>query len=217
MNDKTMPEDNAAFSMYTVDIQDSCSLGMDRALGIEKDSLDIAARDRKGSWFKPILGIFFGVAAQAIATCMNLQLHWRTLRVPRASAHVGTAASDSGNEAKPTAEVLESSMDIVIGPQHVAVPRSAAVSNSGRKAQPQPTPDELAFSMDIALGERFTVSSTVASTSESQRPIAEVPVSDCAPQWPSGRTASLNRLHPTQRIVERAAIPVKQEAKPLRP
>jgi len=138
---------------------------------------------------------------------MKLQLNWVKLRVPRASADVGTETNESGSQARPTAEVLERSMDIAIGPQHVPVARSAAASRSGRKAQPQPTPDQLAYSMDIAIGERFTVSSTaVASTSESQKPTVEVPDSDSASQCLRGRTPNFNRFHPTQVI---------QEVKPL--
>jgi hypothetical protein len=218
VNNRTMPEDNAAFSANTVDVQDLCSLGMDRALGIEKASLGKATRYKKASRFAPRLGKLFNAATQAIASCVKLQLNWMTLRVPRASAHVGTAASSSGSQAKPTAEVLERSMDIAIGPQHVAAPRSTAASSSGRKAQPQlrPTPDELAYSMDIAIGERFTVSSsTAASTSDSQSLPAEVPESSRVPQWLHGRRANFNRFHPIRRIVDGAASQVTQGARPL--
>jgi len=201
---------------FPVDFQNLCSLGMDRALGIENASLDKATRSKKASRFVPIPGKLFDVATQAIASCMKLQMNWMTLWVPRASAHVGKAASNSGSQAKPTAEVLERSMDIAIGPQHVAAPRSTAASSSGRKAQLQPTPDELAYSMDIAIGERFTVSSsTVASTSDSQSPTAEMPESRSASQWLRGRTANFNRFHPIYRKVDGAVFQVIQGAKPL--
>jgi hypothetical protein len=107
-------------------------------------------------------------------------------------------------------------MDIVLGRQDVAAPRSTAVSSLSRKAQPQPTPDELAYSMEIAIGERLTVSSpAVASTSDSQKPTEEVPVSDSAPQWQRERTPNFNRLHPSYRIVDGVALQAVQEAKPL--
>ena len=213
MNPRTIPSCNAAppfvaavegqtpITGFPVDFQDLCSLGMDRALGIEKASLDKAARYKKASRFVPIPEKLFNVATQVIASCMKLQMNWMTLmtlRVPRASAYVGKAASNSGSQAKPTAEVLERSMDIAIGPQHVAAPRSTAASSSGRKVQPQlqPTPDELAYSMDIAIGERFTVSSSaVASTSDSQSPTAEMPKSRSASQWLRGRIVNFNRFH----------------------
>lgn len=133
MNPRTIPSCNAALPFvaavegqtpitgFPVDFQDLCSLGMDRALGIEKASLDKATRCKKASWFVPIPGKLFDVATEAIASYMKLQMNWMILCVPRASLHVGKAASNSDSQAKPTAEVLERSMDIAIGQQQVAV------------------------------------------------------------------------------------------------
>ena len=168
---------------------------MDRALGIgENAALEQATRHKKLSRFAPILGKLFKAATQAIASCMKLQPNWITLRARRTSANVGTKANNSDGQTSPTAEVLERSMDIAIGRQHVAAPRS--VSSFGRKTQPQPTPDELAYSMDIAIGERFTVSSTAVASTESQQPTAEVQDFDGAPQWLRERTSHFNRFHP---------------------
>jgi hypothetical protein len=163
-----MPDDNAALSANTVDVQDLCGLGMDRAIGIEK---------KKASWFAPV-GKLFKAAAQTIGFCMEMRRSWLSLLAPHASSHVGTAVSNSRCHSKLSPDELAYSMDIAIGPQHVAAPSSPAASSSVRKAQPQPTPDELAYSMDIAIGERFTAvpSSTVASNSDHQvPPPAEVP------------------------------------------
>jgi hypothetical protein len=206
VNITNMPEENAVFATNTVDVQDLCILGMDRALGIEKASLET----KKASRFGPLLGKLFNAATQAIASCMKLQLNWMNLRTLRASAHVDTAASNSGSQARQTADFMECSMDIAIGPQHVATPRSTAASSYGRKAQCQPTPDELAYSMDIAIGERFTVSSgavssgTAASTAVSQSTSVEVPASSRASQWLRGRTPDFNRFHPSYRIIDGA-------------
>ena len=199
-----------------IDVQDLCSLGMDRALGSEENaSLDKAARYQKALRFAPMLGKLFKAATQAIASCMKLQLNWMTLRAHRASAHVGPEANNSGTQARPTAEVLERSTDIAIGPQRLPVARSAAASSSDRRAQPQPTSDELAYSMDIAIGERFTVSnSRVVSTSDRQSPPAEVPDSHSAPQWLRGRAAKFNRFQPSYCIVDDVALQAVQEAKP---
>jgi len=38
VNNRTMPEDNAALPANTVAVQDLCSLGMDQALGIEENA-----------------------------------------------------------------------------------------------------------------------------------------------------------------------------------
>ncbi len=151
----------------TVDVQDLCSLGMDRAIGIEK---------RKPSWFAPV-GELFKAAAQALGFCMEMRRSWLSQLAPHAFSHVHTVASNPSSQSQSSPDELAYSMDITIGPQHVAAPRSTAATSSGRKAQPQPTPDELAYSMDIAIGERFTVvpSSTVVSGSSGQSPTTEAP------------------------------------------
>ncbi len=182
MNNRIMPANDAARSASTVDFQDQCSLGMDQAIGIEKDFLPTGVRldfcvDKKTSWFAPV-GKLFNVAAQAIGFCMEMRRSWRSLLAPQALSHVSTAASNPNRQSHPSPDELAYSMDIAIGPQHVAAPRSTAASRSVRIAEPQPTPDELAYSMDIALGQRFTAvpSSTIASNSDRQAPPpAEVP------------------------------------------
>ena len=71
-----MPEDNAALSANTVDVQDLCSLGMDRAIGIEK---------RKPSWFAPV-GELFKAAAQALGFCMEMRRSWLSQLAPHVLA-----------------------------------------------------------------------------------------------------------------------------------
>jgi hypothetical protein len=68
-------------------------------------------------------------------------------------------------------------MDIVIGTQYVAAPRSTVAASLVRKAQPLLAPDQLAYSMDIAIGERFTVAaSTVVDNPASEALLSpEVP------------------------------------------
>jgi hypothetical protein len=182
---RTMPANSAAPAANTVDFQDPCGLAMDRAIGIEKASLDIK---KKASWFAPV-GILFKAATQAIASCIKLQLNWLTVRVPHALAHVSTVASNSSRQAQPTPDELAYSMDTAIGERFTAS-SNADEGGSGSHSQPTarvpessmgiakatPTPDELAYSMDIAIGERFTAPCrTVASSSGSHAPTPEVP------------------------------------------
>jgi hypothetical protein len=165
---KNMPADKATLSANTIDIHAQCSLGMDQAIGIEK---------KKASWFAPV-GKLLKAAAQTIGFCVEMRRSWLSLLAPHALAHVSTVASNSSSQSQPSPDELAYSMDIAIGPQHVAAPRSTVATSSVRRAQPQPTPDELAYCMDIAIGERFTVSSsTVMSSSGGQEATTELPES----------------------------------------
>lgn len=183
MNSRTMPASSPPPDAgLPGDFQDLYGLAMDGALGLEKASLSTVVclnsyvfdMYQDALRFTPVFGNCFGVAAQALAFSMELQMNWLRLLVPHTLLpRVSGMASSSGNQ--PIADELADSMDMAIGAR-VAAPRSAAASSSVRKAQPQPTPDRLAYSMDIAIGERFTVSSsTVASTSGSQSPTKEFP------------------------------------------
>jgi hypothetical protein len=173
VNNRTRPQGNAVLSANPMDSQDLCSLAMDRVIGIEKASMDTACY-RKPSWFRPLLGYLCSTVAKAIGFCMESQRNWLALRVPRVAS--GRAAGNSGSQAQPTAEVLERSMDIAIGVQHVTAPASRAASTSVSKAQPKPTPDELAYSMDIAIGVRAMVpASKAVGNSGSQESTAELP------------------------------------------
>lgn len=165
MNNRTKPADNPALSANTVDFQDVYCIGMDQAIGFEK---------KKSSWFAPV-GQLFKAAAQAIGFCVEMRRSWLSLLAPQATSRVSTVASKSSTQSQPSPEELAYSMDVVIGVQYVAAPRSMAPSSSVRIALPQTTPDELAYSMDIAIGEPFTVSSGAAViSSDGQSPSAEV-------------------------------------------
>ena len=179
MNNRTIPADNAAAN--TVDFQEQCSLGMDRAIGTEEASLPRGVRldssviniYKKASWFAPV-GMFFKAAAQAVGFCMEMRRSW--LSQPHGLSHVSTVASNSSSQSRPSADELAYKMDIAIGPQNVTAPRRTAASSSVSTDRPQPTPDELAYSMDIAIGERFTVQSrTIESSFGGQAAAAEVP------------------------------------------
>ncbi len=183
MKNRTISPDDAALSANTVDFQDLCSLRMDQAIGIEKASLPTGVRldsgviriYKKASWFSPV-GMLFKAAAQAIGFCMEMRRSWLSVLAPHALSHVSTVASNSSSQSQPSPDELAYKMDIAIGPQHVAAPRSTAASSSVRKVLPQPTPDELAYSMDIVIGERFTVQSrTGESISGDQEATTEVP------------------------------------------
>lgn len=120
---------------FPIDFQDLCSYAMDRALGIEKVSLDtvvslnscVIDTCKNAFWFSPALGDLFDTVAQAFASCMELQLSLLNLM----GSHVSdTMESLSGFQAQVTAEVLERSMDIAIGVRFTAPISMVAISGS---------------------------------------------------------------------------------------
>lgn len=132
MNPRTMPARDASLPFvateagqtsdagFPSDFQEMCSFAMDQAIGIEKASLatvvclNSCAIDiyKNGLWFSPVLGNLFDAAAQAFASCMELQMNF----LARQASHIsGTVASIHGMQVRQTAEVLERSMDIVTG------------------------------------------------------------------------------------------------------
>jgi hypothetical protein len=142
-----MPANSAAPSANTVDFQNLCGLGMDRAIGIEKASLDIK---KKASWFAPLLGYLFNTVTKAFASCMESQRNWLNMRVPCATSHVGTAASNSSSQAQSTPDELAYSMDIAIGERFTAPDRTVA-SSSGSQT---PTAEVPECSMGLAMAAR---------------------------------------------------------------
>jgi hypothetical protein len=181
VNNTTMPPDNAALS---ADSQDLCSLGMDRAIGIERASLPTGVRlnscvidiYKKASWFVPV-GKLFKATAQAIGFCIEMRRSWLSLLAPHALSHVSTGASRSGRQAQPTADELAYSMDIAIKERFTASSSRVATSSGSTvasivRSQVQPTSDELAYSMDIAIGEQFTAPAPTPEVPEPSRGIA---------------------------------------------
>lgn len=153
-----MPTGNATLSATTTDFQQRCSLAMDQAIGNAKSSLDIKT---KTSWFAPVDRLF-KAAAHAVGFCVGMHRSWLSL------------ASNAANQSPNSPDDLAHSLDVAIGPQHVAALKSMAASSSVTTARPQPTADDLAYSMDIAIGARFTVSRTVENSSGRQAPAAEL-------------------------------------------
>jgi len=108
MNRRIMPA-NAA------DFQHLYSAGMDRALGMEKASLDSVVRFHSCVvdlywntwWFSPVFSELLDAARQAFALSMELQMNWLNLSL-------ATVAS-SCRQAQAAAEALERSMDVAIG------------------------------------------------------------------------------------------------------
>jgi hypothetical protein len=135
MNPKTIPARNAPRlpvaakqgqtpgAGFSVDFQDLFSLGMDRAIGIEKASLAAAARMqsdvldhyKNGYWFSPALGKLFGTATEVFASCMELQMSWFALMASHISSTVASSSGMQARQARLAAEALERGMDIVIG------------------------------------------------------------------------------------------------------
>lgn len=142
MNPGTMPARN--------DFQELCSLGFDRALGIEKASLATVVRlneyvidfyksdfhgidfFKNAKWFSPLAGGCFETAARTLTFCTKWQMYWLTLMTPLPLSRI----MGVGNNAENVAE----------------------------DAVAQPAEEEFAFSMDIALGERFTLPDSVTGS-----------------------------------------------------
>jgi hypothetical protein len=109
---------NASFS---AEFQELSSLGMDRALGIQKASLAAAVRlqsdvidsFKNASWCTPELAEWLDEMAHAFASCMELQMTLFSLMGNQVSS---TIASIPGMDARMAAEVVERSMDRAIGP-----------------------------------------------------------------------------------------------------
>ena len=150
MNDQT-PD-----AGFTADFQELYSHGMDRALGIQKASLAAVVRLNANAidhymnafWFSPVLGNLCDAAAQAFASCMELQMSLLTLM----ASHVSdTVESISGMQAQFTTDVLERSMDIAIKERFTA-PSSTVASISG--SQTKTTEEVMERNVEIAIGSR---------------------------------------------------------------
>ena len=126
-------EDRPSNIGFSIDFEDLCSYAMDRALGVERISLDTAVDlnanvldlYRNSLRLAPGFSDFLDAAAKAFALCMNLQMSWLALMWPQAkpgatalsqfAVPAGTVASHSGKSAKQAAEEAERSLDVVIG------------------------------------------------------------------------------------------------------
>lgn len=102
------------------DFQAMYGLAMDRAIGIEKSSLDAAVRWHacgldlytNGFWFAPGLDNLLDTAAQTLASCMEIQMNWISLMGLRAGIPV---SSIPGAQAQQAAEAPEKHMDVAVG------------------------------------------------------------------------------------------------------
>jgi hypothetical protein len=167
MNPKTKPASPAShaplFPMkeqtpdadFMVDFQDLFVLAMDQAIGIEKASLaavvclnsDAIDSSMNALRYSPAFGNLFSSAAQAFASCMELQLSLMSLM----GSHVSdTLESISGMQAQLTEEVLAYSMDIALG-ERFALPISVG-SNSSSQAQATAEIAEPCAEMAMAVG-----------------------------------------------------------------
>jgi hypothetical protein len=103
------------------ELQEVASVGMDRALGIQRASLAAAVELQMGvidsfksaSWCTPELAEWLDGMAHAFATCLELQMNLFALLGTQVSNSI---ASLPGMNSRMAAEVVERSMDIVIGP-----------------------------------------------------------------------------------------------------
>jgi hypothetical protein len=134
MNSKTIPANHAllfpvgemqgqtANAESNADFQEQSSLGMDRALGLQKASLAAAVRlqseviesYKSASWCTPELAEWLDGLAEAFATCMELQMNLFALMGTHVSS---TIAGIPGMNPQLTAEALARSMDLAIGPR----------------------------------------------------------------------------------------------------
>jgi hypothetical protein len=163
-------EDHTPNAGFPGDIQDLCSLAMDQALGIEKVplapvvSLNSCLLDpsKNALWFTPAFGNHLGMASQALAFSMEMQMGLIALLAPHAMSHLSTVTSSSGSQDQPNEDELAYSMDIALGERFTA-PCRMVVSTYGKQTQQKA--EEAVQSMDIAIGERFAApSSEVASS-----------------------------------------------------
>lgn len=159
MNPRYSPDRPAAISPVAannVDFQELCSLVMDRAIGIEKASLDTVvhlnsyASDiyQNALWFAPAFSLI-GPATDALAFYLELQMRWVRMispyanEAPESSSYVAETANPvaTNTETHPTAEVLERSMDIVVAaletPASTVTPSSARQPQYGNRARAQ--------------------------------------------------------------------------------
>jgi hypothetical protein len=156
---------------FPFDFQDLCSLAMDQALGIEKESLVpvVGFNSRLLDLYQnafciaPVLSNLSDAAAQVFASCVELEMGLIALLAPHTLSRVSTVASSSGSsQDQPNEEELAYSMDIALGERFAAASRMDASNSS---SQAQPNEEELAYSMDVVIGERFAApSSEVASS-----------------------------------------------------
>jgi hypothetical protein len=93
-------------------------------------------------------------AAQAFASCMELQQNWLALLAPYVFSHVSTAASNSGSQAQPTADELAHYMDIAIGERFTA-PGMTFTTSSGHLAKHE-HPTNLALVHDATVCVTFS-------------------------------------------------------------
>ena len=172
MNPRTLPPRNAPlflaaaeqaqtpYAGFAAEFQELCSLAMDQAIGIEKASLAAIASfqscaidiDKNSSWDSPALGKLSEAAAQAIASCIELQLSWLALLASHTLSRVSTVAGRSGSQST-AADELAYSMDIAIGERFTA-PVSTLVSfpvTQGHPAAGLPVPyREIAIAAQMA-------------------------------------------------------------------
>jgi hypothetical protein len=169
-------EDQTPNAGFSVDFQDLCSLAMDQALGIEKESL-VPVVDfnsclldiyKNALWFTPIFGNHPGMASQALAFSVEMQMSWLTLLAPHALSHVSTVTSSSSSQDQPNEEELAQSMDIALGERFTASSRMLACT-SGKHAQSELEP--VAQSMDVAIGERVAAPSSIVESNPAITPI----------------------------------------------
>jgi len=106
---------------FNREFQELSSLGMDRALGLQRASLSAAVRlqsdvidsFKNASWCTPELAEWLDGMAHAFASCMELQMTLFSLMGTQVS---NTISSLPGMNTQIAAEVVERSMDIALGP-----------------------------------------------------------------------------------------------------
>jgi hypothetical protein len=167
---------NSPNAGFPGDFQDLCSLAMDQALGIEKESLTpvVSFNSYSLDLYKnafcivPVLSNLSDAAAHASAFCVELEMGWIALLAPHALSHVSTVARSSRSQDQPNEEELAFSMDIALG-ESFAAPGSTVATSSGIPAQPKAV--ELAQSMDAVIGERFAAPGSIVPSSPANTPI----------------------------------------------
>jgi hypothetical protein len=148
---------------FPSDLLDLYGEAMDRALGVEKVSLSAIVEMNSCALdtCERLTGDFVGMVAGAFATCMQVQLAWFTLMVPRlyegktslaVAAPAGSVAAGGEARTQWSAGSLDDHMDVAIGAGSGDLLPGMAL-NIGRPGGRARTAEPLESGMDLAIGE----------------------------------------------------------------
>jgi len=112
-------QDQTSQSNFTAEFQDLYSKGMDRALGLQENTMDRGVEMqsealelyKNAPWFTPLLGNAFEAGTRFLVFCLELQMKCLNTMWPSAAA----AAPTNGGASRAELAVQEMAMDIGSG------------------------------------------------------------------------------------------------------